>query len=48
MKRKQKCLYCTYENKHYCPIKKCEVGLQHYCGQFTPKTAKRVRIRLKG
>ncbi|KKN19131.1 hypothetical protein LCGC14_0948870 [marine sediment metagenome] len=42
------CMNCTYEKKHWCMIKKCEVGLLFSYFQFTYKTNKRKRARLKG
>ena len=46
-KVKRICLNCTYETKHWCFIKKCEVGLMYSCKEFTKKTNKKKRIRMR-
>lgn len=49
MKKKMKriCLNCVYEKKHWCSIMKCEVGLMCFCEQWTRKTNKQKRTRMK-
>jgi hypothetical protein len=46
-KVKRICLNCTYEKKHWCFIKKYEVGLMHFCKQWTRKTNRQKRTRMK-